>query len=99
MVREEVFENLSLYPGHERYFVRVINGDPEEPDYVERLSNGTSILVHVEDCARIQGRLEHVPSALQRKPSRAAMMGGHKHLDGALLHRLRGRDLLSSGPF
>jgi hypothetical protein len=46
---EEVFDNLSLDETHERYFVHVINGDPEEPDYVKRRRNGHSILIRVED--------------------------------------------------
>lgn len=63
-IRGEVFDNLSLSPSHERYFVRVINGDPEEPDYIKRLRAGYSILVRVTDlcvgdgpaCARIAER-------------------------------------------
>lgn len=49
LLREEVFDNLSLDPAHERYFASVINGDPEEPDYVQRIRAGNSILVRVED--------------------------------------------------
>ncbi|HEX8144682.1 MAG TPA: phage tail sheath C-terminal domain-containing protein [Pyrinomonadaceae bacterium] len=53
LVREEVFDNLSMNPAHERYFVKVINGEPEEPDYVKRMQQGNSILARVEDlCAR-----------------------------------------------
>lgn len=48
-IRGEVFDNLSLNPSHERYFVRVINGDPEETDYIKRLKAGNSILVRVRD--------------------------------------------------
>jgi hypothetical protein len=64
LVRGEVFDNLSADPNHERYFVRVINGDPEEPDYIKRLRAGSSILVRVTDlcegdtrpCPRIAGQ-------------------------------------------
>lgn len=52
LVRGEVFDNLSADPAHERYFVRVINGDPEEPDYLKRLRDGASILVRVTDLCR-----------------------------------------------
>jgi hypothetical protein len=49
LVRGEVFDNLTLTPDHERYFVRVINGEPEVPDYIERLRAGLSVLVRVTD--------------------------------------------------
>jgi hypothetical protein len=49
LVREEVFDNLSMSEGHERYFAAVINGDPVERDYAQRMRNGQSILVRVED--------------------------------------------------
>ncbi|HEV2915055.1 MAG TPA: phage tail sheath subtilisin-like domain-containing protein [Pyrinomonadaceae bacterium] len=49
LVRGEVFDNLSADPNHDRYFVRVINGDPEETDYINRIRAGTSILVRVTD--------------------------------------------------
>jgi hypothetical protein len=49
LVREEVFDNLSLSEEHERYFVAIINGDPEERDYAKKIRNGQSILVRVED--------------------------------------------------
>lgn len=49
LVRGEVFDNLSVDPAHDRYFMRVINGDPEEPDYIKRLRDGSSILVRVTD--------------------------------------------------
>ncbi|HYY59242.1 MAG TPA: phage tail sheath subtilisin-like domain-containing protein [Pyrinomonadaceae bacterium] len=49
LVRGELFDNLSADPNHERYFVRVINGDPEEPDYIKRLRAGSSILARVTD--------------------------------------------------
>lgn len=51
LMREEVFDNLSLNAEHERYFVAIINGDPEERDYAKRIRNGQSILVRVEDLA------------------------------------------------
>ena len=49
LVRGELFNNLSMDPAHERYFVRVINGDPEEPDYIKRIRAGNSILARVAD--------------------------------------------------
>lgn len=49
LVREEVFDNLSLNETHERYFVAVINGDPEERDYAKKIKRGQSILARVED--------------------------------------------------
>ncbi|HEX8146408.1 MAG TPA: phage tail sheath C-terminal domain-containing protein [Pyrinomonadaceae bacterium] len=55
LVREEVFDNLSMSEEHERYFVAAINGDPEEPDYAQRIRQGQSILVRVEDLARQRG--------------------------------------------
>lgn len=51
VLREEVFDNLSLDPAHERYFAAVVNGDPEEADYVRRIRAGNSILVRVVDLA------------------------------------------------
>jgi hypothetical protein len=64
LVRGELFDNLSADPHHERYFVRVINGEPEEPDYIKRLRSGSSILARVTDlcdgdarpCPRISGQ-------------------------------------------
>jgi phage tail sheath protein FI len=49
LLREEVFDNLSMSDEHERYYVALINGDPEEKDYARRIKNGNSILVRVED--------------------------------------------------
>lgn len=57
LAREEVFDNLSLSEGHERYFAAVINGDPEEPDYAQRIRKGHSILVRVEDLAKREGKV------------------------------------------
>jgi hypothetical protein len=51
----EVFDELVMDETHERYFVRVINGDPEEMDYVKRAREGLSILVRVTDLARDKG--------------------------------------------
>ena len=52
LVREEVFDDLVMDESHERYFVRVINGDPEETDYVKRAREGLSVLVRVADLTR-----------------------------------------------
>jgi uncharacterized protein len=49
LVREEVFDNLSMNPDRPEYFVHVINGEPDEPDYVKRIKSGNSILVRVKD--------------------------------------------------
>lgn len=48
LVRDEVFDNLSMEETHPRYFVRVINGEPEEKEFVTRLRNGSSIVARVE---------------------------------------------------
>lgn len=68
LLRGEVFDNLSMNPEHERYFVRVINGDPEEQDYVKRIRAGNSILARVIDLCRndaaATGRLEAETAAL-----------------------------------
>ena len=55
LMREEVFDNLSLSEEHESYFAAVINGDPEERDYAKRIRSGQSILARVEDLARQKG--------------------------------------------
>jgi hypothetical protein len=73
VIREEVFENLSLNPSHERYVVRVINGDQEEKDYVERIRNERSILVRVADLTQGRGRAGARP---QRIDNRRALEGG-----------------------
>jgi uncharacterized protein len=44
-LRQEVFDNLAMDPAHSRYVETVINGDPEERDYVKRAKSGLSILV------------------------------------------------------
>jgi hypothetical protein len=49
LVRGELFDNLSADPNHERYFVRLINGDPEETNYIKRIRAGNSILVRAAD--------------------------------------------------
>ena len=68
LVRGEVFDNLSADPNHERYFVRVINGDPVEADYTRRVRAGLSILARVTDlcaggarpCPRVQGQVANL---------------------------------------
>ncbi|MET0647224.1 MAG: phage tail sheath C-terminal domain-containing protein [Pyrinomonadaceae bacterium] len=57
LVREEVFDNLSMSAEHERYFVAVINGNPVEKDYTKRMKTGLSILARVEDLAAQQGQV------------------------------------------
>lgn len=67
LVREEVFDNLSMNPAHERYFVKVINGEPESPDYVKRMKQGNSILAHVKDlCVTMGGECPR-PAAAEVK--------------------------------
>jgi hypothetical protein len=48
-VREEVFDDLSPHPEHERYFARLVNGDPPAESYVEKARQGCSTLVRLED--------------------------------------------------
>ncbi|MFL6332166.1 MAG: phage tail sheath family protein [Pyrinomonadaceae bacterium] len=55
LMREEVFDNLSLSEEHERYFVTVVNGDPVESDYAQRIRAGQSILMRVEDLSSGKG--------------------------------------------
>ncbi len=47
-VREEVFDDLSPRPEHERYFARLVNGDPPAESYVEKARQGCSTLVRLE---------------------------------------------------
>ncbi len=47
--REEVFDDLVLDPAHERYFARVVNGDPPAESYAEKARRGQSTLVRVAD--------------------------------------------------
>jgi phage tail sheath protein FI len=56
LVREEVFDNLSTNRSDENYFVAVINGEPEEADYLKRLRRGNSILARVEDLCAQRGQ-------------------------------------------
>lgn len=73
LVREEIFDNLSLNPAHERYFVKVINGLPVEMDYVKRMQQGNSILVRVQDlCAGLGGECPRPQNA-----DRQQFTGGH----------------------
>lgn len=46
---QEVYDNLSLNQSHDRYFIRVINGDPIEPHYVRKSLSGQSTLVFAQD--------------------------------------------------
>lgn len=47
--REEIFDNLSMEPSHDRHFLRIVNGDPVETDYRLRIQKGLSILIEAED--------------------------------------------------
>lgn len=64
---EEVFDNLSVNRSHERYFDRVINGDPEENDYVKRIRNGNSLLVRVQDLCQNSANICGRPLSLKEK--------------------------------
>jgi hypothetical protein len=89
LVRGELFDNLSLDPNHERYFVRLINGDPEEPDYIKRIRAGNSILVRVTDlcdeggeaCARITQQTADLSGGLDgdREKVRADYFTGYEN--------------------
>ena len=74
LVRGELFDNLSLDPGHERYFVRVINGEPEQ-DYIKRLRAGSSILVRVTDlcdsnaCVRVASQTRNLAGGSDGDPA------------------------------
>jgi hypothetical protein len=91
LIRGELFDNLSLDPNHERYFVRVINGDPEEPDYIKRVRDGSSILVRVTDlcednakgCARIAPQVANLSGGEDGERARveARYFTGYKDSD------------------
>lgn len=72
IVQQEVFDNLSLDENHERYFVRVINGDPEIPDYVDRSKKGNSVLVRVSDLCSSSAQ----PCARPRRRDNVPLQGG-----------------------
>jgi hypothetical protein len=74
LLREEVFDNLSLDPSHPNYFVSVINGEPEETDYIKRIKNGHSILVRVADLCRDHARSGVRPQKLDA--AQAPLTGG-----------------------
>ena len=71
LVREEVFDNLSMNPDSSSYFVAIVNGDPELNDYFARIKNGNSILVRVE------------PRGSQVSPSRPVNVSEQKMEGGA----------------
>lgn len=72
LVRGELFDNLSLDPDHKRYFVRVINGEHEERDYIKRLRAGSSILVRVTDLCD-----KTAEPCVRIGPQTANLSGGH----------------------
>lgn len=76
LVREEVFDNLSLSNEHERYFVAVINGDPEEKEYAKRFRNGLSILARVEDLAAKKGAVSPRLRSVAEDDAEAQPRGG-----------------------
>ena len=76
LVREEVFDNLSLSEAHERYFVAVINGDPVVEDYAKRMRNGQSILVRVEDLSAGKGAASPRLDGVEENEVEAQPRGG-----------------------
>jgi hypothetical protein len=76
LVREEVFDNLSMSEGHERYFVAVINGDPEERDYARRMRAGQSILARVEDLSAGKGAASPRLNGVEEDDEGAQPRGG-----------------------
>ena len=67
LVREEVFDNLSLNASHPNYFVSIVNGDPEERDYLTRIKQGNSILARVSDPAAAAGTERGRPRAVNTR--------------------------------
>jgi hypothetical protein len=55
LARQEVFDNLSMDPGNPQYFLRVVNGMPKDPDYVNKAQNGQSILIRLQDPSKTPG--------------------------------------------
>jgi len=49
LARQEIFDNLSMDPSNPQYFIRIVNGLPEDPDYVNKAQNGQSILIRLQD--------------------------------------------------
>lgn len=76
LVREEVFDNLSLSEEHERYFVAVVNGDPEEKDYAKRMKGGLSILARVEDLSAGRGAASPRLKNVREDEGKAQPRGG-----------------------
>jgi uncharacterized protein len=46
---QEVFDNLAMDPGNPQYFIRIVNGLPADPDYVNKAQNGQSTLIQLQD--------------------------------------------------
>jgi uncharacterized protein len=46
---QETFDNPSMDQGNPRYFISIVNGSPEDPDYVNKVQNGQSILIRLRD--------------------------------------------------
>jgi uncharacterized protein len=65
VVREEVFDDLSMTEENERYFARVVNGEPFEPDYFKRIRKGNSILARIKDLCRPLSCPRPQPAAAQ----------------------------------
>jgi phage tail sheath protein FI len=67
LVREEVFDNVSMNPDSASYFASAINGDPELIDYVLRMKNGNSILVRAQDLNKVSPVSSSRPETLVEK--------------------------------
>jgi hypothetical protein len=76
LMREELFDNLSLSKEHERYFVSIINGDPEETDYAERIRKGLSIIARVEDLAEGRATASPRPNSVEENDEELQPRGG-----------------------
>ncbi|MGA8875845.1 MAG: hypothetical protein WB555_09935, partial [Candidatus Korobacteraceae bacterium] len=69
LARQEVFDNLSMDPNNPQYFLRIVNGIPEDPDYVNKGLNGQSILIHLVDPVAAQAQQQGKPALGQPRPA------------------------------
>ena len=65
--RREVFDNLSMNPQHESYFVQAVNGNPEQEGYLDRAALGNSILARLTDLRQPGAVAPRPPRILARK--------------------------------
>jgi hypothetical protein len=71
-IREEIYDDLSADPAHERYFSRVINGQLAEPEFTKRIQDGTSILIQSADLSTAGA----VPMARPSRNADTPLQGG-----------------------